>query len=46
MFLLNVILTLIAVYFAKREYDEYRFGWAMFWACLVGYDLHSLLSTL
>jgi hypothetical protein len=46
MFILTAFLTLVAVYFAKREYEEYRMGWAMFWACLVGYDLHSLLNYL
>jgi hypothetical protein len=46
MFLLNVLLTLVAVYFAKQEYDDGRIGSAMFWSALFGWDLHSMLSYL
>jgi hypothetical protein len=46
MILLNIILTAMAVYFAKREYDDGRIELAMFWAMLLGWDLHTLLYTL
>lgn len=46
MFILSVILTLMALYFAKQAYDNYRISWAMFWACLFGWDLHTLLTYL
>jgi len=43
MFILHVIVTGVAIYFARKEYDEGRIGWAMFWAGLVGWDLHTLV---
>ena len=46
MFIINVIITIIAAYFAKQEYDRGRIGWAMLWSVLLGWDLHTLLSTL
>jgi hypothetical protein len=46
MFFMNVVLTLMAVYFAKQEYENGRIGWAMLWSLLLGWDIHSLLSTL
>lgn len=46
MFLFNLILTAIAVYFVKQEYEYRRTGWAIFWAILLGWDLHVLLSSL
>ena len=46
MFIFNILLTAIAVYFAIQEYDNSRIGWAMFWAALVGWDLHTLIYTL
>jgi hypothetical protein len=46
MLLLNVILTIMAIYFAKQEYDNGRFEWAIFWAILLGWDLHTLLYNL
>jgi hypothetical protein len=39
---LSIIVTLVAVYFAKKEYDDGRIGMAMFWAALIGWDLHVL----
>ena len=44
MFVIHIIVTLIAAYFAKEAYDDCRLGWAMFWAGLLGWDLHTLLS--
>ena len=46
MFYINVIVTIIAAYFAKQEYDNDRIGWAMCWSALLGWDIHTLLSTL
>jgi len=46
MLLLNVVLTAIAFHFARQDYDHGRIGWAMFWAALFGWDLHSLLGYL
>ena len=44
MILLTVVLTFMSVYFAKKEYEAGRISWAMFWACLLGWDVHTLLS--
>ena len=46
MFLLVLIVTIITAYFAKQSYDDYRIGWAMFWAFVVGWDLHTLITYL
>jgi len=46
MFLLSVILTAMAIYFTKQEYDNGRYEWAIFWAILLGWDLHTLLYNL
>ena len=43
MFTLHLIVTLVAAYFAKKSYDDYRIGWAMWWAGLLGWDLHTVL---
>jgi uncharacterized membrane protein len=41
--LINLLLTVIAIYFAKESYNNKRIGMAMFWAALFGWDLHNLL---
>ena len=46
MFVLVLIGTAIAAYFAKDAYDNYRIGWAMFWSVLLGWDLHVILTGL
>jgi len=46
MFLLNLVLLGLALYFAREEYNMGRIGWAMFWSLLVGWDLHTLLYNL
>jgi len=46
MFYLTLAITLLTAWFAKKEYDNARIEWAMFWAMLVGWDLHALLSHL
>ena len=46
MFIINLIITVIAAYFAKQEYERGRTGWAMFWAALLGWDVHTLLYAL
>ena len=46
MVFITLIITLIAAYFAKQEYERGRIGWAMFWSVLFGWDLHSLLLNL
>ena len=46
MFLLTIILTAMAVYFAKQEYDNGRIGLAMLWAGILGWDLHTLVYIL
>lgn len=44
MLVLTVIMTIIAIYFAKQSFNDYRIGMAMFWSFLVGWDLHTLLT--
>ena len=46
MFFVNVIITIIAIYFAKKSYENYQILWAMFWSFLVGWDIHTLIATL
>ena len=46
MFMIHLFFTILSGYFAKQSYDQYRFGWAMFWAGLLGWDLHALLTLL
>ena len=45
-FTLFLIAFLASCYFAKEAYDDYRIGWAMFWAGLIGWYLHTLLGVL
>jgi hypothetical protein len=44
--LLTLIVTAIAVYFAKEEYENGRIAWAMFWSLLLGWDIHTLFYIL
>jgi hypothetical protein len=46
MFYVHVILILLTLWFANQEYNNGRIEWAMFWAMLVGWDLHALITTL
>lgn len=46
MFILHLIVTGAAAYFAKQAYDDYRIGWGMFWAAMLGWDLHTLVYIL
>jgi hypothetical protein len=46
MFILLLIGTLAAAYFAKEAYDNYKIEWAMFWSVLLGWDLHVILTGL
>jgi hypothetical protein len=46
MFWLNLLLTFVAVYFTREEYERGRIGWAIFWAIILGWDIHTLLSSL
>lgn len=46
MFFINLLVTILAAYFVKQEYDRDRIGWAILWAMLLGWDLHTLLSLL
>jgi lipopolysaccharide export LptBFGC system permease protein LptF len=46
MLLLNLVLTLVAAYFTREEYNKGRIGWAIFWAILLGWDIHTLIYTL
>lgn len=46
MFSLHLIITAVAIYLAHKEYENGRFKWAMFWAGLVGWDLHTLIYVL
>jgi hypothetical protein len=39
---INIIVTMVAVYFAKESYDRGQIGAAMFWSLLLGWDLHVL----
>jgi hypothetical protein len=45
-FALNLIVTLASVYFAKEAYEDYRIVPAMFWSCLIGWNLHTLIGIL
>ena len=42
------ILTIIAALAVRRAYDDGAFGddWALLWAVLLGWNIHSLLSML
>jgi len=44
MLLISIFFIVLTAYFAKEEYENRRIGWAMFWAGLLGWDLHSLLG--
>ena len=46
MFYVNVILTIMAIYFANKEYKNNNIKMAMFWSVLLGWDLQVLLSSL
>jgi len=46
MFILLLIGTLIAAYFAKKAYENHKIGWAMLWSALLGWDLHVILTGL
>jgi hypothetical protein len=46
MFLLTLILTILAGMLAKKEYENGRIEWAMFWSLLLGWDIHVLISSL
>ena len=46
MLLLNLVLTLVAAYFTCEEYNKGRISWAIFWAILLGWDIHTLIYTL
>ena len=43
MLLLTILLAFIAIWFAHKEYMQGQIRMAMFWAGLLGWDLHSLL---
>jgi hypothetical protein len=45
-FAINLFVLILAVYFAKESYDQYKIVPAMFWSLLVGWDLHTILYTL
>ena len=40
---INTVVTMIAIYFAKESYDLGHIKAAMFWALLLGWDLHVLV---
>jgi hypothetical protein len=44
MFIIHLLVTILTIYFTKQAYDNYRIGWAIFWAMLLGWDLHVLLT--
>jgi uncharacterized membrane protein len=45
-FVIGLIVLVASIYFAKESYDDQRIGSAMFWASLVGWNIHSLLTIL
>jgi hypothetical protein len=45
-FVLEIVVLLASLYYAKEEYDNQRIGYAMLWASLVGWNLHTILGTL
>lgn len=46
MFILYLIVTAVAIYFAHKAYHDQKIGLAMFWSMLVGWDLHTLIYIL
>lgn len=46
MFEIDLILTLAAAYFCKTDYDRGRIEWALMWAALLGWDIHTLVAYL
>lgn len=46
MWLLTLVLAIISAYYARKEYKNYRIGAAMFWASLLGWNIHSLITKL
>jgi hypothetical protein len=46
MFILNLLLLLIAAYFAREEYNNGKIGLAMFWSMLVGWDFSMVLHSI
>ena len=41
---LSIIATLVAAYFTKSDYDTQQYSSAIFWAVLLGWDIHTVLS--
>ena len=46
MFWIGLLATVVAAYFTYDEYKQDRTGWAIFWAALLGWDIHALLGLL
>ena len=44
--MITLLLTLLASYMAYRAYKQVRYIWAMFWALMVGWNLHVTLLDL
>lgn len=40
----QLLLTAITVMFTKEAYDSNKIEYAMFWACLTGWNFHTLLG--
>jgi hypothetical protein len=41
---LSIFASLVAAYFTKNDYDNQQYGSAIFWAVLLGWDIHTVLS--
>lgn len=46
MIIINLILLFFSLYFAKEAYDNQRVKLAMLWAMLIGWNLHTIITTL
>jgi len=46
MFFINLIIVLIAGYFAYGDYKKERIGWAMFWSAVTSWNLHNFLGNI
>lgn len=40
----QLFLTVLTIWFAKEAYERARTEYAMFWACLTGWNFHTLLG--
>jgi hypothetical protein len=44
--LIDIILTMLAAYFVKQEYETGLSIWLVLWSMLLGWDIHTLITHL